>query len=195
MKRPDTFSGRRASQVEEELSGFIGLLRERKVRQYLEIGARDGDTLHTVGLALGPGAHLVAVDLPGAVWGKESSVVSLEKAATDLRKRGLKVTTVIGDSKHGEVVERVRALGPYDAALIDGDHTYLGVLTDWLNYGPMAPLVAFHDIVGHKERDRKNGVAVEVPRLWSVIKSQGMPVKEFVASTSTMGIGVVFTQG
>jgi predicted O-methyltransferase YrrM len=194
MKRPDTFSGRRASQVEEELNGFIGLLRERQARRYLEIGARDGDTLHAVGLALGPGAHLVAVDLPGAAWGKESSVVSLEKAAADLRKRGLEVTTVIGDSRHGAIIRRVRALGPYDATLIDGDHTYFGVLTDWLNYGEMAPLVAFHDIVGHKERDRRHDIPVEVPRLWSVIKSQGMPTREFVASTSTMGIGVVFTK-
>ena len=40
----------------------------------------------------------------------------------------------------------MRQHGPYDLVFIDGDHSPAGVRADWQNYGPMARLVAFHDI-------------------------------------------------
>jgi len=80
--------------------------------------------------------------------------------------------------------------GPFDALLIDGDHTYEGVKADWENYGHLAKLVAFHDIVGHDQSERVTGRRVEVPRLWAEIKAAGAETVEFVAPESSMGIGV-----
>jgi hypothetical protein len=68
-----TRSGRPPSQIEAELSGFIGLLQERNVRRYLEIGARHGDTFHEVMRSLPVGSVGVAVDLPGGLWGHVKS--------------------------------------------------------------------------------------------------------------------------
>ena len=184
-----TFSGRRASQNEKELTDFIELLKGRKVTSYLEIGARHGDTFHQVMCGLPLGSYGVAVDLPGALWGKASSVTSLQAAAADLRERGYKINVIIGDSTAPKIVERVLQNAPFDAVLIDGDHTYKGVKKDWENYSGAAKLVALHDIVGEGQKEKVHNHPVQVPRFWSEIRRKHKTV-EFVDSGSLMGIGV-----
>lgn len=185
-----TFSGRQASQNEFELRGFIDLLRERGVTSYLEIGSREGDTFYDVVSSLPKGSRAVAVDLPGGMWGKSTTGKQLMKAIAELARRGYKVAYMLGDSTSARMVASVRAMQPFDAVLIDGDHRYEGAKTDWLNYGPMADIVAFHDIVGHGQAEKVHGNVVEVPRLWAEIKEQERTV-EFIAPDSKMGIGCV----
>lgn len=186
-----TRSGRRPSQNEYELRAFIALLQARQVRSYLEIGARHGDTFHEVMRSLPKGAQGVAIDLPGALWGKNASRSALEDAVSDLRSAGYDVRAVFGDSRSAGVRQIAMIEGPYDAALIDGDHTYDGVLADWDNYARFAPLVAFHDIVGEGQAEKVHGNPVEVPRLWRELKAAHDHV-EFVDDGSKMGIGVIF---
>lgn len=186
-----TFSGRNASQNEYELRSFIALLQERGVRSYLEVGARHGDTFHEVMTSLPVGSRGVAVDLPGGLWGKESSVHSLRAAADDLNLRGYEAEMVLGDSQTEEMRDLIQSKGPFDAVLLDGDHTYGGVSRDWSLYGNMAPLIAFHDITGEGQREKVHGNPVEVPRLWSELNAMGLETVEFIAPGSRMGIGVV----
>lgn len=186
-----TFSGRRASQDEGELRGFIDLLQLHEVSRYLEIGARHGDTFHEVMLGLPVGSYGLAIDLPGGMWGKVTTSSSLYAAAADLRAKGYLVDVILGDSTTAEVITSARVRAPYGAVLIDGDHRYDGVKKDYINYGSMAPLVAFHDIVGVGEKESVYGNPVEVPRLWSEIKSEGRGFFEFISPGSRMGIGVV----
>lgn len=186
----ETFSGRRASQNEQELQGFISLLRERGVSRYLEIGARHGDTFHEVMLALPPGSTGVAVDLPGGLWGTWKSREQLQRAVADLNQRGYRCSTLFGDSQTDATKRLITGRGPFDAILIDGDHTLVGVSKDWAHYGQMAPVVAFHDIVGTGQREKVHGREVEVPILWQQLKEQHQ-VAEFIADGSAMGIGVV----
>jgi hypothetical protein len=185
-----TFSGRDASQSPEELGAFIAMLKSRGVRSYLEIGARHGDTFHEIMINLPPGSMGVAVDLPGAAWGTSSSRYALENAIIDLRRRGYDVCRIFGDSRSTEVFLSVKNLGPFDAGLIDGDHRYVGVRADWISYGPLCGITAFHDIAGEGVRARTGGHPVEVPRLWKEIKAERDTV-DFVAPGSVMGIGVV----
>lgn len=185
-----TFSGRNASQNEYELRSFISLLKDRGVTTYLEIGARHGDTFHEVMTSLPAGSTGVAVDLPGGLWGKESSKNSLRDVAKELRERGYNITIILGDSQSQEIAERVASICEYDAVLIDGDHTFAGVSRDYDNYGGLAPIVAFHDIVGHGQYEKVHGNSVEVPEFWAHVKSEGEYV-EFVDEGSTMGIGVL----
>jgi hypothetical protein len=186
-----TFSGRNPSQDEFELRSFIALLLERGVRSYLEIGARDGDTFHEVMGSMPAGARGVALDLPGGLWGRTTTRARLERACADLERRGYKAAPLFGDSRAAGTLRLAHTRGPYDAMLIDGDHTYEGVRSDWENYRHMAPLVAFHDIVGDGQAEKVHGRPVEVPRLWGEIKASGAQTVEFVAPGSTMGIGVV----
>jgi hypothetical protein len=190
MNRPPAFSGRLASQDAQELAQFIGLLQSRGVRRYGEIGAREGDTFHAVMLALPKGSVGVALDLPGGAWGKPTTRVKLEKAVADLCKRGYKASALFGDSTTGATFNLFRGRGPYDAILIDGDHRLPGVTSDWQRYGPLAPLVAFHDIAGDGQQSR-DGLPVEVPLLWRCIRHERPTCLEFVTAGSGMGIGVL----
>lgn len=185
------FSGRRPSQDEFELRSFIGLMAEHKVASYCEIGAREGDTFHEVVTTLTPLRSALAVDLPGGLWGKVTTGRALVRACEDLTRRGFHVKHLFGDSRDVDVQLAVLNDGPFDAILIDGDHTYEGVRADWENYRALGKLIAFHDIVGHDQSERVTGRAVEVPRLWAEIKASGVQTVEFIAPGSAMGIGVV----
>lgn len=189
LPRPATFSGRQASQVSFEIDSLIAAFKEADVKSYLEIGARHGDTFHQVMLSLPKGSFGLAVDLPGGAWGKESSRHALFKAVTDLRRRGYDARYHFGDSTNPAIIEAVQGLGPYDAALIDGDHRYRGVKADWLAYGPMARIVAFHDIAGEGQAWRD--LQVQVPKLWNEIKGDHRHA-EYIAEGSAMGIGVLW---
>lgn len=185
-----TRSGRPASQNEYELLAFIACLQENGVKRYLEVGARHGDTFYAVMTALPAGAVGVAVDLPGALWGKASSQSSLSDAVQELRRQGYDASAIYGDSKTDATKSLVRGRGPYDAVLIDGDHTLAGVTADWMAYGDLAPIVAFHDIVGHDCFEKVYRNPVQVPLLWGSIRGAHR-TREFVDTGSRMGIGVV----
>jgi hypothetical protein len=185
-----TRSGRPPSQNEAELRGFIGLLQQRNVRRYLEIGSRHGDTFHEVMLGLPIGSVGVAVDLPGGLWGHAKSRHALTSAVADLNARGYRCSTLFGDSQAAATRRLVVGRGPYDAILIDGDHTLPGVTRDWETYGSLAPLVAFHDIVGTGCAEKRQGRPVEVPILWDRLRLDHHTV-EFIGEGSRMGIGAV----
>lgn len=194
MKRADTFSKKYSSQSAYELDGFIAFLRQQNVRSYLEIGARHGDTFHAVMSALPAGSLGVAVDLPGGLWGKESSKQQLKLAVEDLRAKGYTIHCLFGDSQSAEMRARVAEFAPFDAVFIDGDHTLAGVTRDWYNYREMAPMIGFHDIVGTGQRENRTKHAVDVPILWQKIKQEvieaGGGVSEWIEEQSSMGIGV-----
>ncbi len=187
----ETRSGRNPSQNAFELRSFIDLLLARQVRRYLEIGARHGDTFFEVMMSLPKGSKGVAIDLPGGMWGTNKSRGALEDACNDLRRRGYDASCHFGDSRAPGIRQLAMINGPYDAILIDGDHRYAGVKADWENYGTMAPLVAFHDIVGWDQAEKVHGNKVEVPTLWAELRG-GHDHVEIVDSGSAMGIGCIF---
>jgi hypothetical protein len=187
-----TFSGRRASQNAWELSQFIAILLDEGVRRYGEVGAREGDTFHDVMCALPVGSKGVALDYPGGLWGKKTTRAALELCIADLKAKGYKVSALFGDSKTPATVSQFRGRGPYDAILIDGDHTLTGVTSDWVKYRDMARLIAFHDIAGVGQASA--GHSVDVPKLWEMIKANGYRTRELVAPGSLMGIGLVWMQ-
>lgn len=185
----NTFSGRRASQDEYELRSLIDLMKCKAVTRYLEIGARHGDTFHEVMINLPAGSFGVAVDLPAGLWGKSGTEKSLKAVIKDLRERGYDVHMVLGDSTSPDIIAAVHSFGEFDAALIDGDHTLKGVTADYNNFGRIAPIVAFHDIVGEGQAEKVYNTAVQVPRFWKSVKDEKS--LEFVAEGSAMGIGVL----
>ena len=176
-----TQSGRRASQHPEELQPFIDYLLENNVRSYLELGARQGDTFYQIMSQLPKGSKGVAVDLPHGPWGGRGSRRQLKQVIESLPDYD--VTAVFGDTSL--VVDRVKALGPFDAVFIDADHRYEAVKRDFENYGEN--IVAFHDIDAHGCVCGQ--FKVGAPELWKEIRKNYV---EFIhKSDRPMGIGVM----
>lgn len=176
------------SQRPAELAAFIQLLTAHGVRSYLEIGARYGQTLEAVGLALPVPSVLVAVELPGAWWGRDDSWPVLQAVAERLRAHGHAVHIVEGDSHARETRDAVTAIRPtYDAVFIDADHREPAVRQDWAHYGTIGRLVGFHDIA-----PEPHNVRIEVPVVWRELVAQ-YPSVDFVDPAAPgMGIGVLF---
>lgn len=86
------------------------------------------------------------------------------------------VTVLQGSTRDQAVRDRlVRCLdgSALDILFIDGDHRYQGVRADFLEYRSLVRpggLIAFHDIVPHRERPYELGAggpwSGDVPRLW-----------------------------
>src|SRR3954466_1807462 len=103
-------------------------------KSILEIGSRYGESLRWFAKQCHPGSKIVSVDLgncPDHDFGHRTGDwwddVCNEISQTH------EMHQIYGDSHSPEIVEKVRALGPYDFIFIDGDHTLYGVLQDWNN--------------------------------------------------------------
>lgn len=188
--KPIGWSGNPWPQYLDEIEAFADLLNAEGVRSYLEVGCRYGDTVHFVGTSLPSGARIVATDFPAHKNGRRSprhtdSATHLQRAVEDLSANGRPATMILGDSHAADTVAKVRALAPFDAVLIDGDHTYEGVAADWRNFGPMGRLVAFHDLMGDKS------ASIGPRRLFNELK-QSYRHQVISCDAGSRGIGVIW---
>lgn len=175
-------------QHDGELGRFIDVLKRENVRSYLEIGSKFGGSLWRIANALPKGSRVVAVDLP---WGNRESLPHLEACVAELQRNGYVAELIIGDSTSDDVIERVRASAPFDACLIDANHTEPYVRKDWANYGPMCRIVAFHDIGWVPRPQPGNKLPIDVPVVWNEIKAQH-PSHEIRLCPRDNGIGVLW---
>jgi predicted O-methyltransferase YrrM len=162
-------NGHKMLQYPGELEELILIFNNNAVKSYLEIGCKFGGSLWLVGRSLPKGSHIVAVDLMQDI----NIATRLQDVCADLSKSGYKVHLLRGDSTHPDMIRNVAKLGPFDACLIDGNHTLPYVKQDWENYGPMCKLVAFHDINYSRPSDHKNykKYPIDVPAFWNGIKN------------------------
>jgi predicted O-methyltransferase YrrM len=160
----------KALQHPAELARFVELVRSEGVRSYLEIGCKFGGTLVAVTRAMPPGSRAVAVDLPAGSKDWPASRVALKACVEQLGKNGYHAHLIWGDSTDADVVRRVAWLGPFDLVLIDGGHTLPYVSSDWKFYGPMARIVAFHDIAWRRPPNWPGTYQIDVPAFWESIK-------------------------
>lgn len=155
-----------------EHAEFLALLNREGVRSYLEIGSMYGGSLFRTALSLPVGSRIVAVDLMCDTPDAQSS---LEKCIGDLKFIGYDAHMILGDSAAAPTIKAAADLGPFDCVFIDGAHTLDAVTSDWLNYGPLGRLVAFHDISWNSTW--KSAVPgrvskpMGVPTLWDNLKA------------------------
>lgn len=167
---------RKALQDPAELARFLKLLKDEKIGSYLEVGCKFGGSLWQVATQVLPKrARIVAVDRPHGDGSFKESQPHLEECVKRLRKeRGFDAHLFLGDSTDPEIIAKATALGPFDACLIDANHTEPYVRADWANYGPSAKIVAFHDIGWKAEgREHKMGkLPIHVPIIWEELRPQ-----------------------
>jgi predicted O-methyltransferase YrrM len=181
----------KALQNEAEHARFAEILKTEGVTSYLEIGSKFGGSFRRVGDALPKGSRMVAVDLPGGTKDWAQTRVSLLACIADLKDMGHDARVIWGDSTARDVVEQVRALGPYDCVFIDGNHTAPYIAKDWNNYGAMSnKIVALHDISWKRPADFAS-YRIDVPEFWNELKS-GYRHEEIKMEEKDNGIGVLW---
>lgn len=194
---------RNMAQDEAEISAFCALLQREGVKSYLEIGSKFGGSLWRVGSVLPYGSRIVSVDMPGGTKAWRDSEASLKECHGALQRLGGHETHAIwGDSTDPRVIAQVKALGPFDAVLIDADHRWdssnpepNGVAADFANYGPMAGIVAFHDLAW-KRAPEWVGTRIDVPEFWASIKDGFARTEEIILCPTgkNNGIGVLWRE-
>lgn len=155
----------RAQQNEGELREYVKVLKEAKIKSYLEIGCKWGGTLYRVAKEMPEGSKIVAVDMPTG-----DTLPSLKDCISELGRMGYDAHLYVGDSTDPKIVSAVREQGRFDACLIDANHTIEYVLDDYTNYGPLTKILAFHDI-SHKRPQQPGRLPIEVPQFWESIKT------------------------
>lgn len=174
-----------------EHAKFVELLKEEGVKSYLEIGSKHGGSLWRVARALPVGSKIVAVDLPHGDQSFKESQPHLEACVDRLVELGYMATLFLGDSTSQRLVDLVANFAPFDAVFIDANHTEPYVRKDWENYGPMARIVAFHDIAWQARPMPSKKMPIDVPKVWNEIKKDYRH-KEFRLCPRDNGIGVLW---
>jgi cephalosporin hydroxylase len=181
-----------ALQNNSELLAFTDILRQEKAKSYLEIGCKFGGSLWTIANTLPTGSRIVGVDLPHGDTSFKETLPHLKECVKALGKRGYDAHLIVGDSTDSAIVDMVYALGPFDACLIDANHTVPYVMADWRNYGKICKLIAFHDINFSRPTPMpKHKKPIEVPRVWNEIKHEYRHV-EIKHDARDNGIGVLW---
>jgi predicted O-methyltransferase YrrM len=184
-----------ALQHHGEISAFAALLKEQGVRSYLEIGSKFGGSAWYVGSNMPNGMRMVLVDMPRGTVRWHESEPSLKRCAEALSNCGHQVDIIWGDSTDPKVIEQVRQHAPFDAILIDANHTRPYLEKDWANYGPMGKIIAFHDIAWKRPWNELKMMKhpIDVPHFWNHIKEHYFNVEiKLDPKGKDNGIGVLW---
>jgi predicted O-methyltransferase YrrM len=153
-----------------EFDRFVDLMRRENIRSYLEIGSKHGGSLWRMAMSLPTGSRVVSVDLPHGDTSFKESQPNLEACVADLRGRGYDAHLRLGDSTDPAVIADMVKLAPFDLCFIDANHTEPFVRADWAHYGPLARIVAFHDIGWIPRPEPSKKMPIEVPKVWRELK-------------------------
>lgn len=173
-----------AVQKAPELARLVALVRARRPEVVVEIGSFLGGTLAAWCAVAAPDAVLVSVDLSD-----ECETPASPEELRGLARPGQRLEVVRGDS-HAEAtrreVETALRGREVDFLMIDGDHSYDGVRSDFELYAPLVRdggLIAFHDVI---PGTRIPGV--DVHRFWREIRDH-YEHEEFVSPGRERGFG------
>lgn len=179
-------------QDETEINAFRDLLKQEGVTSYLEIGSKFGGSLARVAQILPNMAKVVSVDLPHGTKAWNESERALRRVVWGLIGRGIDARIIWGDSTAPNVIKQVARAGPFDAVLIDANHTMPYLRKDWANYAPLGRIIAFHDLSWRREPEWQ-GVRIDVPEFWEEVKGDYRHVEfRYCRTGKNNGIGVLW---
>jgi predicted O-methyltransferase YrrM len=176
-----------------EIEELYRIVCELKPERVLEIGTARGGSLYLWTQSAASDATIVSVDLPEGQFGGAYPACRLPFYQA-FKRQNQKLYLLRKDSHQTNTVEEVICLfnqKPIDFVFIDGDHTYEGVKSDFLNYGPLVRpggIIGFHDIL-----PRPDLPAIQVDRFWNEIKEK-YNIKEIIGpdgSGRKIGIGLI----
>jgi predicted O-methyltransferase YrrM len=181
------------SQVREEITNVLKLLRGQSPRTMVEIGTANGGTLFMLCRLTDPKGTIISIDLPHGIHG--GGYPAWKTLLYRRFARGCQTINLIrADSRDPKTIEQLRGIlsgGKIDCLFIDGDHTYNGVKADFENYLPFVAkggMVVFHDICKHA-----SVLDCKVDLFWAEVREK-YPHQEFIQNPDQgwAGIGVLF---
>ncbi|HET6862360.1 MAG TPA: class I SAM-dependent methyltransferase [Pyrinomonadaceae bacterium] len=177
-------------QKREEIVALLRLLSERRPSLMCEIGTSFGGTLFQLARAADSAAKIISIDCG-------LSVVR-SRVHARMAKKSQRIVCLRSDSTADDTIRRVKAIlgdQKLDFLLIDGDHSYTGVVKDFANYSPLVAsggLIALHDIL--PDYQTKLGIDTEnwtggVPQFWKELKHL-YRTEEFLEDVNQDGYGI-----
>jgi cephalosporin hydroxylase len=183
-------------QVREEITDMVEFLKQRPLRNVMEIGSESGGTFYLWSKLAKLGGLKISLDKPDGTSGswlyKEPD--ALAKRTALFQSFAPRVRVVTGDSHSEEIKAQVAGIlkdEKLDFLFIDGDHSYEGVKADWDMYREFVRkggIVAFHDI---NQGEWMNVRGCQVGRLWAELHAEKWTTQEFNKKLHWAGIGVV----
>lgn len=186
-----------AFQHHDEFAAFIDYVVSIQPHNVCEIGTLHGGTAYAWhSICTGT---VFSIDLPQGRFGGADHGYTWEKAHDRnemLKTRMPRFLGLLGDSK--KMVESLKfELGSHklDMLFIDGDHTLMGVMSDFVLYAPLVRkggIIAFHDVLD-TPLHRKDGV--DVPAFFELLGACAPWHQEWKTFTNASapwgGIGLV----
>jgi len=126
-------------QVRPELELFLAEVERVRPRAIVEIGSAGGGSSFLLASAMADDGLLVCVDFPMGPF-KGFVPTARTRLWRAFAKKGRRVELLETDSHDRATLDRVGALlagRPVDVLVIDGDHTYAGVKSDYEMYCPL----------------------------------------------------------
>ena len=187
------YSEFRPSQKDTEIRLLMDLIQKNKSRVILEIGGYRGGSLFLLAQSSPIPSTIISVDI----------CYSFQRriAHKFFARPGQRITCIKGDTKKHSTLQKVkRALSgnQIDFLFIDGDHSFSGVMNDFVLYSPLVRsggIIAFHDI--NPDSWLKFGIKTssyvgEVPIFWKALISTGVKFDEYIEQDTQDGYGLGF---
>ena len=174
-------------QYPNQFAPYINKVLENKIESYLEIGVAAGGTFTFTSKELIKNGckSCFAVDVaPVGTYDKCRGNPYNGKLASFIKETP---ECAFYQGTSSQFFTQFRPY-PIDFVLIDGDHSYAGVVKDWIMAVGRAKIIAFHDIV--------NEVTPGVSKLWHEVKNNRFYhcfeyVEQYGLSRNYLGMGLL----
>lgn len=179
------------SQKDSEILKLMELASQKEVKTVCEIGSYKGGSFLLLAQAAQSDTMLISVDL-NFPQGRKFLYKNIGRA-------NQRIKCIEGNTQNPKTVESVRrALSgrKIDLLFIDGDHSFFGVMNDFVRFSPLMSekgIIAFHDI--HPDFRMRYGVDSPsyvggVPIFWEAIKKSGLTTTEIIEDQEQDGFGL-----
>ena len=184
------FSGEfRLSQNRTEIKKIMELVKSYEVLTICEIGTYKGGSLFCLTQAAASNATIISIDI--------DYPFERRMAFRKFAKNNQRIITTKGDTRDPNTYEKTRRIlkgRKIDFLFIDGDHSFNGVVNDYVRYAPLVKkggIIAFHDIhpVSAQMENSKAYVG-DVPIFWDTLKRVGFLIEEVIEDPKQQGKGL-----
>lgn len=172
-----------------ELEQLLHRIAARQPRTILEIGTSAGGLLFAIAQVAACDATLISIDLPERMDSAELSAVMPQVLAAFAQPTQVLHAIRDRSSVHDVRADVISRCGgrPIDLLIIDADHTYGGVRSDYEMYAPLVGaggLIALHDIA---IRPENSGRGFDVGLYWDELRERHA-VETIVDPDGTAGL-------